>query len=186
MLKVILHTSLSKSICVCVCVCVWQLWSLNSGFPTCQAGALLFEPHLQPLCFGYFGDRVLHFDQVGLDHSPPIAIDGMTDACPAFFCWHGVSLTWNYDLSCVAWDYRCEPLCPAIGWDRVSWIICPYLFQTSFFPISASQVARMSHQDPEANPLLNAFCVISKFYCHIHNCNKRSLCFCKLTLLFWG
>jgi hypothetical protein len=46
---------------------------IDSGLPTHASGALLLEPHLQPFCSGYFGDRVSLFAQVSLNHNPPIS-----------------------------------------------------------------------------------------------------------------
>jgi hypothetical protein len=33
-------------------------WDLNSGLCACKAGTLLLKPYLQPICSGYFEDRV--------------------------------------------------------------------------------------------------------------------------------
>jgi hypothetical protein len=68
-----------------------------------------------------------------------------------FFCWDGFSRTFFPKLSillisasCVAWDDRCVPLHPAIGWDgvlRTSFLGWP---RTVILPVSVSQVDRIT------------------------------------------
>jgi hypothetical protein len=51
---------------------------LNLGLYSCEAGAVLLEPHFKPhrpptfFFSAYFGDQVLLLAQASLDHHPPI------------------------------------------------------------------------------------------------------------------
>jgi hypothetical protein len=60
-------------------------WGLNSGLPTCKAGALCLGHTSIPLCSGYLGNG------------------GLSNYLS------GLTLNQNLALS-SSWDYRCEPL----------------------------------------------------------------------------
>jgi hypothetical protein len=97
------------------------------AFSTCQAGALLLEPCLQPFCSGYSGDKV------------------------SLFLMLAFTLILLFYASCHSWVDRDMSACSAICWDSVLWTVCAGWPQTLILPILASQVARiagLSHWRP--------------------------------------
>jgi hypothetical protein len=110
----------------------WQYWGLDSGLHACQAGTLLLGAYLCPFRSSYFGERVLSFTQASLDmillfyashgrHMPQN---------PDFFSieigshWPGTAIL-LIPAACLALEGRHGPPLPAIGWNEVSWAICP-------------------------------------------------------------
>jgi hypothetical protein len=102
------------------------------GFQIARQVSYLLS-HLQPLCSGYFQDRVLLFAWAGLDMILLFILDGRhIPPCPAVFCFAiEMGFLDLFFLPRLAWELWSQSqhsvelggrhmlLCPAIGWDGV-------------------------------------------------------------------